>query len=68
MDRAADEVIALTDSRLYGIFNNAGYGVCPLSTISREQMEQQFSSNFSARISLPCAYFPPCCRMAKDAL
>ncbi|MBJ5739061.1 SDR family oxidoreductase [Salmonella enterica subsp. enterica serovar Agona] len=47
VDRAADEVIALTDNRLYGIFNNAGYGVYgPLSTISREQMEQQFSSNF----------------------
>ncbi len=27
VDRAADEVIALTDNRLYGIFNNAGYGV-----------------------------------------
>lgn len=69
VDRAADDVIALSDNRLYGIFNNAGYGVYgPLSTISREQMEQQFSSNFSARISLPCAYFPPCCRMAKGAL
>ena len=40
VDRAADEVIALTDNRLYGIFNNAGYGVYgPLPTISREQME-----------------------------
>ncbi|NUL36145.1 SDR family oxidoreductase [Kosakonia sacchari] len=45
--RAAAEVIALTDNRLYGIFNNAGYGVYgPLDTISREQLEQQFSSNF----------------------
>ena len=27
VERAADEVIALTDNRLYGLFNNAGYGV-----------------------------------------
>ncbi|XPE40921.1 SDR family NAD(P)-dependent oxidoreductase [Shigella flexneri] len=47
VDRAANEVIALTDNRLYGIFNNAGYGVYgPLPTISREQMEQQISANF----------------------
>lgn len=38
VDRAADEVIALTDNRLYGIFNNAGYGVYGLflpSAVSR---------------------------------
>jgi NAD(P)-dependent dehydrogenase (short-subunit alcohol dehydrogenase family) len=47
VERAADEVIALTDNRLYGLFNNAGYGVYgPLNTISREQMEKQFSANF----------------------
>ena len=27
VERAAAEVIALTDNRLYGLFNNAGYGV-----------------------------------------
>ncbi|MGF7445408.1 SDR family oxidoreductase, partial [Klebsiella michiganensis] len=47
VERAAAEVIALTDNRLYGLFNNAGYGVYgPLPTISRQQMEQQFSANF----------------------
>ncbi len=47
VERAAAEVIALTDNRLYGLFNNAGYGVYgPLPTISRRQMEQQFSANF----------------------
>ncbi|APZ05626.1 oxidoreductase [Kosakonia cowanii] len=47
VDRAADEVIALTGNRLYGLFNNAGYGVYgSLDAISREQLEQQFSSNF----------------------
>lgn len=59
VERAAAEVIALTDNRLYGLFNNAGYGVYGLlNTISRQQMEQQFSANFSARISSPCC----CCR------
>jgi len=46
VERAAAEVIALTGNRLYGLFNNAGYGVYgPLNTISREQFEQQFSTN-----------------------
>ena len=27
VDRAADEVIALTDNCLYGIFNNAGFAI-----------------------------------------
>ncbi len=27
IERAADEVIALTNNRLYGLFNNAGFGV-----------------------------------------
>ncbi|WP_192457282.1 SDR family oxidoreductase [Musicola keenii] len=44
--QAAAAVIALTGNRLYGLFNNAGYGLYgPLSTITRRQLEQQFSSN-----------------------
>lgn len=46
VDRAADEIVALCENRLYGIFNNAGYGLYgPLNTVSRAQLEQQFSSN-----------------------
>ncbi|WP_440863442.1 SDR family oxidoreductase [Symbiopectobacterium purcellii] len=46
VDAAAEQVIALTGNRLYGLFNNAGYGVYgPLNTISRQQLEQQFASN-----------------------
>ncbi|MCU1796619.1 SDR family oxidoreductase [Pectobacterium polaris] len=46
VEQAAAEVIRLTDNRLYGLFNNAGYGLYgPLNTISRQQLEQQFSSN-----------------------
>lgn len=47
VDRAADDVIALTGNRLFGLFNNAGFGVYgPLSTLTRAQLEQQFSANF----------------------
>ncbi|KAB7898019.1 SDR family oxidoreductase [Rouxiella sp. S1S-2] len=44
--QAAANVIELTENRLYGLFNNAGYGVYgPLHSVSREQFEQQFSTN-----------------------
>ncbi len=44
---AAQQVIELTNGRLYALFNNAGYGVYgSLNTISRQQLEQQFSTNF----------------------
>ncbi|WP_312632821.1 SDR family oxidoreductase [Pseudescherichia sp.] len=59
VDRAADEIIARTDNRLYGIFNNAGYGVYgPLATISRQQMEQQFSTNFFGAHQLTVRLLP----------
>ncbi|WP_312479853.1 SDR family oxidoreductase [Kosakonia cowanii] len=59
VDRAADEVIALTGNRLYGLFNNAGYGVYgSLDAISREQMEQQFSSNFFGTHQLTLRLLP----------
>ena len=59
MIRAVAEVIALTDNRLYGIFYNAGYGVYgPLDTISREQLEQQFSSNFFGTHQLTMLLLP----------
>lgn len=47
VEKAALEVIHLTNSRLYGLFNNGGFGVYgPLEAISRQQMEKQFSTNF----------------------
>lgn len=46
VDAAAAKVIELTGNRLYGLFNNAGYGLYgPLSAIARQQLEQQFASN-----------------------
>ncbi|AST68287.1 oxidoreductase [Kosakonia cowanii] len=59
VDRAADEVIALTGNRLYGLFNNAGYGVYgSLDSIRREQLEQQFSSNFFGTHQLTLRLLP----------
>ncbi|MFI8318533.1 SDR family oxidoreductase [uncultured Kosakonia sp.] len=59
VDRAADDVIALTGNRLYGLFNNAGYGVYgSLDSISREQLEQQFSSNFFGTHQLTLRLLP----------
>lgn len=59
VERAAAEVLALTDNRLYGLFNNAGYGVYgPLNTISRQQMEQQFSANFFGAHQLTMLLLP----------
>lgn len=47
VERAALQVRTLTDDTLFGIFNNAGFGVYgPLDTVSRRQMERQFSTNF----------------------
>ncbi|MGM3311446.1 SDR family oxidoreductase [Enterobacter hormaechei subsp. steigerwaltii] len=59
VEQAADEVIALTNNRLYGLFNNAGYGVYgPLQTLSREQLEQQFSANFFGAHQLTMRLLP----------
>ncbi|HCR3981739.1 TPA: SDR family oxidoreductase [Kluyvera ascorbata] len=59
IDTAAEEVIALTHNRLFGLFNNAGYGVYgPLTSISREQMEQQFSANFFGAHQLTMRLLP----------
>lgn len=47
VEQAAQQVMALCDGRLFGLFNNAGFGVYgPLDELTREQLEQQFSANF----------------------
>ncbi|MCZ4059048.1 SDR family oxidoreductase [Pantoea sp. LMR881] len=47
IDRAADKVIEITGNTLFGLFNNGGFGLYgPLHTLSRQQLEQQFSTNF----------------------
>lgn len=47
VERAAAEVLKMTNGKLYALFNNAGFGVYgALPNISRQQMEKQFSTNF----------------------
>ncbi|WFQ79741.1 SDR family oxidoreductase [Xenorhabdus sp. SF857] len=56
---AARKVIELTNGRLFGLFNNGGFGVYgPLESISREQMEKQFSTNFFGAHQLTCLLLP----------
>ncbi|WP_423139913.1 SDR family oxidoreductase [Providencia alcalifaciens] len=47
VEAAAEQILALCNGKLFGLFNNAGFGVYgPLHTVSRQQLESQFSSNF----------------------
>lgn len=56
---AAEQVIELTGNRLYGLFNNGGYGVYgPLQTLSRGQLEQQFSTNLFGAHQLTMLLLP----------
>ncbi|MBD2796141.1 SDR family oxidoreductase [Xenorhabdus sp. 18] len=55
VEHAARKVIELTHGRLFGLFNNGGFGLYgPLESISREQMEKQFSTNFFGTHQLTC--------------
>lgn len=47
IEQAIENVHTLTEGKLFALFNNAGYGQYgPLTTISRQQMDRQFSTNF----------------------
>ncbi|MDX7987984.1 SDR family oxidoreductase [Xenorhabdus sp. 12] len=59
VELAAKKVIELTGGRLFGLFNNGGFGVYgPLESVSREQMEKQFSTNFFGTHQLTCLLLP----------
>ncbi|WP_340608023.1 SDR family oxidoreductase [Xenorhabdus bharatensis] len=59
VQKAAEQVIELTSGRLFGLFNNGGFGVYgPLMSISREQMEKQFSTNFFGTHQLTSLLLP----------
>ena len=59
VDQAAQQVLALTSNQLYALFNNAGYGVYgALDTLSRQQLEQQFSTNFFGTHQLTMLLLP----------
>ncbi|WP_187487867.1 SDR family oxidoreductase [Duffyella gerundensis] len=59
VSRGAEQVIALTNNCLHGLFNNGGFGVYgPLAHLSRQQMEQQFSTNFFGTHQLTMLLLP----------
>ncbi|MFS2225192.1 SDR family oxidoreductase [Pantoea sp. B65] len=59
VERAAQQVAELSGNDLFALFNNAGYGVYgALNTLSRQQLEQQFSSNFFGTHQLTILLLP----------
>lgn len=59
VEHAAQQVLIASNNRLYGLFNNAGYGVYgSLQTITRQQLEQQFSTNLFGTHQLTMLLLP----------
>lgn len=59
VEKAALEVIRLTNGHLYGLFNNGGFGVYgALGAIDRQKMEKQFSTNFFGMHQLTTLLLP----------
>ncbi|AXF75380.1 SDR family oxidoreductase [Erwinia tracheiphila] len=57
--RAAEQIINLSNNRLFALFNNGGYGVYgQLECISREQIEQQFATNLFGTHQLTILLLP----------
>ncbi len=56
---AVDDVLARTDGRLYGLFNNAGYGQPgAVEDLSREVLRAQFETNLFGAHDLTCRVLP----------
>lgn len=59
VDAAADRVLELTEHRLFALFNNGGFGQYgPLSSVSRQQLEKQFSTNLFGTHQLTMRLLP----------
>ncbi|MEM6050632.1 SDR family oxidoreductase [Erwinia sp. P7711] len=59
VEQAAAKIIELSGNRLYGLFNNGGFGVYgPLESVSRQQMEQQFATNLFGTHQLTTLLLP----------
>ncbi len=59
VDAAADRVLELCGGCLHGLFNNGGFGhYGPLSSISRQQLEKQFSTNLFGTHQLTLRLLP----------
>lgn len=55
----AAEVLSATDNRLWGLFNNAGYGQPgAVEDLSRDALREQFESNFFGAVELTNALLP----------
>lgn len=69
VERAADEVLALTDNRLYGLLTMPVTAcMVPWTRSPASSWKNSFPPISLASISSPCACFPPCCHTVKDAL
>ncbi|HGG59572.1 MAG TPA: SDR family NAD(P)-dependent oxidoreductase [Gammaproteobacteria bacterium] len=56
---AARKVLRLTDNRLYGLFNNAGFGIPgAVEDLTREALRAQFETNLFGAIELTNALLP----------
>lgn len=59
VDAAADHILELCEHRLHGLFNNGGFGQYgPLSSVSRAQLEKQFSTNLFGTHQLTMRLLP----------
>ncbi len=59
VERAAARIIELSENRIYALFNNGGYGVYgPLTSLSRQQMEEQFATNLFGTHQLTVLLLP----------
>ncbi|WP_343463817.1 SDR family oxidoreductase [Pantoea sp.] len=59
VDAAADRILALCKGRLHGLFNNGGFGQYgPLTSVSRQQLERQFSTNLFGTHQLTLRLLP----------
>lgn len=69
IQQAAAEVLAITDGKLYALFNNGGFGVygC-LSSISRQQFEKQFSTNLFGAHELTQLLLPAMIRQGEGRI
>lgn len=57
--RAAEAILQRCDGRLFALFNNGGFGLYgPLQSISRTQLEQQFSTNLFGTHQLTTLLLP----------
>ncbi|MES9990700.1 MAG: SDR family oxidoreductase [Candidatus Thiodiazotropha sp.] len=59
IDQAMDHLLALTDGRIYALFNNGAYGQPgAVEDLSREALRQQFETNLFGWHELTCRVIP----------